>query len=235
MADIIYTKGSIADCYSYSWNTNSTGDMSEMYVEAMYTRISLIKFDLSGIPIGKKVVSAELRLYQTGYSATYNSSHPTNQKFNVSRNTADFNENTVYNSYDPNGSTSFAPPPSTDSLILSPKNRSGSALLSVGWDHFDVTSIVKKWITDGLSNYGFKIRPYVNLPESNENQFRFATKEYRTIDYRPSLVIIVGGVDIKANVNGTYRGYDDGWVMVGGVWRQIDDVKSNVNGSWKQS
>lgn len=41
--------------------------------------------------------------------------------------------------------------------------------------------------------------------------------------------------NIKVNVGGVQKSYNNGWVNVGGVWKAIDSIYTNVGGTWKKS
>jgi flagellar basal body-associated protein FliL len=102
--------------------------------------LTLIKFDISGIPESVDINTATLKLFATNYGTDGDS--PSDLK--IDRNIQDWSE----------GSVLWASKPS--SVYLNEKSDIGGA---IEWVSFDVKETVESWVSGEHSNYGFKLRP----------------------------------------------------------------------------
>lgn len=117
---------------------------------------SLVRFDLTPIPGGVKIVFAKLRLYSLGTNASL--------LLDVHRANAPWAETTVTwnnfaNAFEPVGAAQFS---------LNPQ--------FVGTVSVDVTDLVTQWVAGGVQNYGVLIK---DNKEANQNDelVHFATSE----------------------------------------------------------
>jgi len=120
----------------------------------------LIKFDISNIPIGSNIISAELFLY---YSDWYDN-NPVGRDLTLYKITSDWNENTVTWNTRPiitDNYTSFSIVPT-----------------SYSWMIWDVTEDVKDFVNEVETNYGWQI-----MDENYWGTFDIPTTQFKTKEY----------------------------------------------------
>ena len=123
--------------------------------------LSLIKFDLSSIPAGATIVSAELRLEKA--------LQDDNVSGYIGRISSSWSENTVTLNNGPSGTMTI------------PFNYTGQSIFTI-----DVTSLVEDWIDGTNTNYGFLITP---VTVSNDNYWTIKSRETSSSNDEPRLTI----------------------------------------------
>jgi len=155
------------------------------------TKRTLIKFDLSAIPPGSTINSAQLQLLYFAYGQA----DPAGRTYNAYRVTEDWVEGdgppgtkgATWNDAD-----KFVPDPWTTSGGVWTTEDTDSSIVppTTGqWMSWDVTGIVKDWIENGQSNYGFIIRDPNDGVDSTDARASFYSKEWRLEGGRPVLKI----------------------------------------------
>ena len=146
---------------------------------------SLLKFDLSSIPVGATITSATLKLYYFHY----NDASPTGHSLNFYRITSNWNEEAVtYNTR-----------PSYNPAIIS----STTVPSSYGWMNWDFTTSARDIISGSVTNYGWQL---MDLAGSNPMIY-FHSKEYSDLTYYPYLEVqyTISDESIAANWLGEQR------------------------------
>ena len=157
----------VADGYAWSGGTEnpsgaiSTGDKLRVgFSTASGNYRTLIKFDLSSIPAGATITSADLKLYYYAYAGTVGDP----LDISVYRTTVDWNEGYLswsnaenYNSF------------SYDTVTI---------IVGSGADYktWDITALVQNWVDGTYSNYGVLLRAPTQSGSSIYRTFR--SKEY---------------------------------------------------------
>lgn len=145
------------------------GTATTMYVQRLQNagRRALVQFDLSGIPAGSTINSAQLELYCTSPSTT-------SQNLNLHNVTASWTEM---------GATWSNMNAKYDSTVLS--TRTGGT--AMGWKTWTgLAGLVQDWIDGDLPNYGVMIKNSVETG-TTAYAYQFASSEYATAAYRPIL------------------------------------------------
>lgn len=156
---------------SYTVSTNYGTDVSlsagrfQIRLVGYHTRRSVVKYDLSSIPSNAIVVSAKLKLYQTGISGS--------PVLYTGRILDSWGENTITWSNQPSYST-------TDLLT-------SSSVVS-GWHTVDVKSHVQKMIAGVYNNEGWIIYNNDEVVNSVVNK-TFASRENSNSSLRPQLQV----------------------------------------------
>ncbi|MFC1507347.1 DNRLRE domain-containing protein [Thermoproteota archaeon] len=183
-ATLTIIQPSSADTYldSILSNTNNNG-YAAITVGITNFKIlrSLVKFDLSLIPLGSTINTASLMLYNGGRSGD----DPAGRTFTAYRITNDWVETqATWNSYRTGSSWDTAGGDfSTDGAS------STTVPSSMGWMTWDVTAVVKAWIEGGQPNYGFLIRDLNEVLQDPGFGVNFDSKESIFTDWRPILEI----------------------------------------------
>jgi hypothetical protein len=156
-----------------------------------YTKRIIIKFDLSAMPSGSIILSAYLQLYYYSYSQ----GDPAGRTYNAYRVTEDWVEG------DGPPGTKGATWNDADKFVPDPWAIPGGVWTSEDvassivppatgqWMSWDVTGIVKDWIENGHSNYGFIILDPNDGVSSTDASARFYSREFTTAGLRPVLKI----------------------------------------------
>jgi hypothetical protein len=188
------------------WITLDAGRFSDQPVGNLIHR-SLVRFDLSSIPAGSAIISAELQLRLAGVSAGYYGTF-----VYVYRVTHDWVEGDGTNGVTWNEANHIAASPGSSipwtagGEWTTEDAASLEVLYSGGWiAPWDVTGIVQDWAC-GASNYGFMIRYPVGEDGSDVRFVYFDSKETEndpilTVTFEPSggCPAAVGGVVMPAN------------------------------------
>jgi len=125
-------------------NQNIIVSKKDGAVPSCYDERGLVLFDLSGIPEGSQIISANLSLY-------YHESHgmnPINREITCHRILEHWDEKT----------TSFNTMPNSDPVECASTFVPGSFM----WIDWDVTSEIDDFINGGVENYGWMIRDYMD-------------------------------------------------------------------------
>ena len=156
------TAGNVADAYIWSSSPNyNGGGSSTLYTGWVCSgeKRSLLRFDLSVIPTGTTVDSADLRIYVEAVNS---------QSVRVHRITAPWTEHAVtWNNF----AGSFAPDIEASFV--------GN---STGFHQADVTGLVQAWV-NGAANYGLL------LEEDLDNYHSYRSSEYGSVQSRPYLQV----------------------------------------------
>jgi len=180
--------GKDAKLESYSPNSNYGNDV-QLYAVAwtingnpVYTR-SVFQFDLSSVPPGSVILSAELNLYYD--STTTNVYHQYGQNTGyLQRVTAPWSESTVNWNNQP-------PATSVNQAVLPTSTSSYQDYL-----HIDVRDLVRTMVDSPAVNYGFLLKI---AAESPYKTLLFCTSDYPNQARRPRLVIKYAGVNVTAS------------------------------------
>jgi hypothetical protein len=171
----------VASCVSCSYNDNNYGSTPDFLATAWTNSAdesnlrSLIQFDLSSIPDGATIESAELSLFYK--NSPGNGDHSTLSGSNAAwleRITDAWTESTV--TWDNQPATT-----SVDQVAL-PASTSNSQ----DYTAIDVTAIVKGWVSNPATNFGLKLRLQ---NETAYRQLAFASSDHTEEAKRPKLVI----------------------------------------------
>lgn len=172
----------LKDTYLTSWYPDkNTGAEDRLWVGHPDKMFGLLRFDLSALPQGAKVVTATLGAYQFGGSLTY----PVNLTLAAHRMlrtwdeaTATWNRATV--------STAWQQPGA-----MGPNDREATASGSVdlyqttGWARLNITPLVQLWSDTPASNKGLLLKGTTD----RNAQFYFYSSEYKDASLRPWLQI----------------------------------------------
>jgi hypothetical protein len=155
--------GSTPDFIAYTWTFNSVQSEGR----------SLIKFDLSMLPINAIILDAKLSLYHnpTSYSAGHSG---VNHSF-LKVVTGAWNENTV---------TWATMPPTTsaNAVYLDTSSSTNQNYLNI-----DITSHIASWHASPATNHGFMIE---NVLKTLYRSMKFCSSDHPTSSLRPKLVIV---------------------------------------------
>ena len=149
-----------------------------------YVLDTLVKFNLSSIPIGSFVISAKLNLYYYHY----NDANPVGNPLNAhcitsawSESTTNWNNRPTYNA-------------TASSTVSGPS--------SYGWIQWDVRSDVQDFVNGTKTNYGWQIMD----ASSKNSMIYFYPKEYTDSNYRPYLEVAYGTIYVDVNATGSNNG-----------------------------
>lgn len=182
------------DAYVWSINSSTNYGSVDDYIAAAWTWSgeagtlrSLMKFDLSSIPVGAFVTEATLSLYYNPTSTT-NGQEGSNDAY-LQRITTPWNENTV--TWDNQPAATNA-----DQVTLP-----ASTSISQDYPDIDVTGLVQAMVYDPANSYGFMFRL------ANEQEYRsmkFASSDYTDPSLRPKLEVcyqLVSGIYARPSQN----------------------------------
>jgi RHS repeat-associated protein len=157
------------DQASSTTNFGTTNYLQTYPWTSSYTKRSLIQFDLSGIPAGATIISADLYLYNYGTSGY-------TRTLAVHRVTSSWTETGVtWNNF--NGAF----------------NGTSTATCQVSWPSnvnglWDVKNDVQAVANGTNSNYGWLLKD--NSEDGSQNFWQFNSKEFATSSVRPKLVVV---------------------------------------------
>jgi hypothetical protein len=134
--------------------------------------VSLLRFDLSSIPVGATVTSAKLTLWNTRANSNSASDVVTLDKV-----TSPWSDTDTWSMGVPAGAASGVTCPTVAGYTGAPNPPEPYVITGMG-------SLVQGWITTPGSNQGLKLTTAANL------NMRFASSEYAFPQYRPALEII---------------------------------------------
>ena len=158
--------------FMWAW---SNGTMNSQWIWAF----SLVKFVLPPSLDTENIVGARLELY--AYAVSQSS-----VTVNVHRVEREWDENSAWSDF------SLESYPTTQDLFNENVEDHWSAT-PWGWMSFDVTDLVKDWISDPLSNYGVLLEtPYSEVPSGESRAVFMCTsdaKEPPCVGYYPKLII----------------------------------------------
>jgi hypothetical protein len=171
----------VASCVSCSYNDNNFGSTADFLATAWTNGgddsnvRSLIEFDLSSIPVGATIESAELSLFYK--NSPGNGDHSTLSGSNAAwleRITGTWTESTV--TWDNQPATTVI-----DQVALP-----ASTTNTQDYTEIDITAIVKSWVEDPDTNFGLMLRLQ---NETAYRQLSFASSDHTEEAKRPKLVI----------------------------------------------
>jgi len=170
-----------ADTYISAWYPNTNyGTATELTLKNDGVFAPLLRFDLSSLPANAEVLQAALQTYVVSRSG---SGAVTVGVYGVLRpwvgSQATWNLAAT-------GSPWAAPGCQEPGSDRDP-NPTNAGLLDVpsGWESFDVTTLVRRWLADPATNNGLLLRGQT----SGSTYYYLASSEYGRIDNRPRLVI----------------------------------------------
>jgi len=174
-----YTGSEDTYIYQYASTTNyCTSEPLKVGYKQQYG--ALVRFDLSGIPVGSTVTQARLEVYATGWDGT----DMTIEAYRILRSTtycaATWERAQVGNAWGTAGCNNTG------------SDRSGVAESSVttsgisAWYSFGLTSLVQGWVDGSVVNNGVLLRGASSLSTSS---FDFASNHHGTVSWRPKLVV----------------------------------------------
>lgn len=171
----------VGDAYIDEGDQDKHFGVGDLAVKPVFSRRSLLKFDMSTIPTGATINSATLRLYESSTAGT----SPTGRTYRVNPVVGDWFETM-------NGN------PATAGVTWTNRDQAGAAWTTAGGDYLASPSAtatvpaVGQWMTwdvtalvaAGYGNYIIQDTVY-----SGNNQAFFAAREDSTADRHPQLVI----------------------------------------------
>lgn len=172
----------LKDTYLDSWNPDKAhGAEDKMYSAHPDQMFPVLRWDLSGLPTGARVVTATLGVYQYGGSQSYAipdtlGAHRLLKAWD--ENSATWNKTSSSVSWEKPGALGASDREST---------AVGSVSLSqtTGWAEINVTSLVQAWMETPSKNYGLLLRS----TSDRNSQFYWRTSEYGTVAQRPWLEV----------------------------------------------
>jgi hypothetical protein len=138
---------------------------------------ALVRFDLSSIPQGLSIDSAELQLYTTQVPSAL-------RTYDVHRLTAGWTESGV--TWNSNGTNNWDT--SGGDFAATPTNSTQLGLDLNVWVAWNITEDVRGWYNGTYPNYGTLLKDQSENSSVNY-EIWFASKEYATAAYRPRLVV----------------------------------------------
>jgi hypothetical protein len=155
-------------------------EISNWYKHFRTAERALMKFDLSMLPAGTKIVSASLKLYADTFKV-YNN---TAQTLFVKRVIVPWGEHTL---------TYYQPHDSTDFQYASVTSAS---ITSKSYVNIAITDLVKHWITLPAQNYGMML--HMNEFGQQPSWLRIASSDYTVNSKRPKLTVSYNYAKIDA-------------------------------------
>lgn len=152
VTDLVITNP-VADTYlqqdGAAANTpQDSGNRIKVKTETGKQRIGLMRFDLSGIPEGKTILSASL-MYSVQNAGTFNTMDAYRMLTDWTEAGATWNTNGIAGSDWAGGSFGAAD--------FDPTPYGPMSVTPVGWKTNDVTELLKTWVEDGAANYGMAL------------------------------------------------------------------------------
>jgi len=141
---------------------------------------SLIKFNVSSIPSGTSILSANLRIY---FYVHYTERNPAGRDLNLYRATSEWEEKIVTWNTQP----SYTSQPTTYSSVPT----------SFRWMTWDVTGDIQDFVDGVKTNHGWKITDENYFGEHGIPEAVFYSKEYENTNYWPKLEINIGSEPIN--------------------------------------
>ena len=169
--------------------TTPLGDRDYLIIRRMsltgFRLHTLIRFDLSSVPSGAMINSANLNLHYY----LFGDSDPVGRPLQAHRITASWSEDTVtWNNQPGYDATPVASTP---------------APASYGWIQWDVRGDAQDFINGTYSNYGWKV---MDFAPTNNSMIYFRSKEYADSNYAPYLEVEYGRIYVDANATGADNG-----------------------------
>jgi len=178
-------------------NLGGLENLETYYGQSEEHRRSLMRWDLSALPVDATITSATVELYRYGGSAE------DAMQIALHRLTRDWAEGTGYDfwpspSYVPDGATwTLASPgtawatPGGDFNVTVVDQITLPTGMGNGWVSLDATAAVRAWVEGGMPNYGLLIRPL----NGDYTYHYYYSRNHDTPNQRPRLVVTytVGG------------------------------------------
>jgi hypothetical protein len=148
---------------------------------------SLLRFGLALIPPGSNIISAHIQLYTVGWSGTgasintglyavLRSVNMCQATWNVAQTSAPWDLAGC------NNTLTDRRPTAESTLLINGYNQ---------WYAFDVTTLVRQWMSGSLANNGVLLRG-----STDGHSFYFGSSEYPTTVVHPKLVVVYGGAPV---------------------------------------
>lgn len=176
----------------------------------------LVQWDLSSIPLGAKIQTAVLKVYNTASSGD-------------AGNYVDIRPDRNDNAWSASTVTWDTRPATVNDG--NPAVRRTSATPTSEWITYDVTATVKQWVERAAANYGLSLIValyfgWVYLTHyAREAGASFAPQLEITYTTAPRFFVNIGGVwkpaaGVFVNIGGVWKSAPDAWVNIGGVWKK---------------
>jgi hypothetical protein len=174
--------------YHDNFGTDNNNYGTDIYLKAFCipgamggrnTNRGLLYFDLSAIPPGSTIISAELKLYATGYINNLLPGHFGNNLSYIEQVTAPWTESTI----------TWNTQPTTTQTNRATLPVSGNASQDYT---VNVTAMTQVLINNQAANYGFMFRLDTEDP-NNQAALLFFSSDYNDVSKHPQLCVIWGG------------------------------------------
>lgn len=138
--------------------TLNYGQSGKLQIGPQNSKAALLWFDLSGLPASMFIQKAEVRLYTRSKSGTGTlnvSAHRLLRPWNLEEATwQQADRDTAWQAPGALGPTDYSATPEWTSTVIGPN----------GWYSWDITQLVRDWLSGAQENYGVILRSFVNGP-----------------------------------------------------------------------
>ncbi len=184
-------------------------------------RYGLIKFDISSIPAGVTIESAELKMTAVSATGTKGvTAYAMNEAWNLSYTCFNYKDNSTWWN---DGSTPFDPTGAAGDFDSS---ASASTTVTGGIENtWDVTTIVSEWYAATRDNHGLAL-----LADDDGTVVELRTVNYTVSDQRPRLVVSISGGSVAGDGSVEIVNPDGGETYSGGAAVTINWTSSGLTG-----